>query len=204
MASPISASATRSPTRSVISRSSCRRTRCFTRSPTCRRHLRRQPPLAVPARQRHQPLPASRCNPTLSSSQIRTRSPCSRLLPRLPRLNHSRRHRCSRRHWLPLPKASQRQLYSQHQPLALPSQPMAPLSQPVVLLSLRFLLPQHLPNRPRLQFLPHFHSPPHNRRLLLHRNLFNRSRGRFNPSAHRRRNPGLHQLLHRVLLWQGR
>ncbi len=209
MASPISASATRSPARSAISRSSCRRTRCFIRSPTCQRHLRRQPPLAVPARQRHLPLHASRCNPTLSSSQSRTRSPCSLLLPRLPPLKHSHRHQCSLRHWLPLPKASQRQPHPPHQrlallslPMALLSQPLALLSQPLVLLSLRFPLPQLRPKRPRLP--QHLLSPRPSQRHLLHRKLCNPLPERFNPSVHRYRHPGRHQRLRRVHLWQGR
>lgn len=197
MASPISVSATRSPTRSATSRSSCPRTRCFTRSPTCRRHLRRQPPLAVPARQRPQPLPASRCSPILSSSQIRIRSPCLRLLPRLPPLSPSNRLRCSLRHWLPLPKASLRQL-------PLPSQPLALLSQPAHLHSLDFPLSLHPPKRPRLQLQQHSHSPPHNRRLHRHRTPCSHSPERFNPSVHRRRHQGLLQRLRRVHLWQGR
>lgn len=195
MASPTSASATRSATRSAISRSSCRKTRCFTRSPACRRHLRRQPPWAVSARQH--PLPASRCSPILSSSQVRIRSPCSLPLPRLRPLNHRRRRRCSLRHWLPLPKAMLRHLHRPHLPLAA-------LSQPLVLLSLVFPLPQHLPKRPRLQLHQHSHSLPHSLRLLLPRNLLSRSQERFNPSVDRSRHSVLHQRLRRVPLHRGR
>ena|GEM_PF-3974460 len=194
MASPISAFATRSPMRSAISRSSCHRTRCFIPSPTCRRHQQRQPPLAVPARQRPLPPPAFRCSPILSSSrQIRTRSPCLLLLPRLPPLKHSRHRRCSLRHWLPLPKASLRQLHPSHQPLA-------PLSQPLVQLSLGFPLPQHPPRRPRLQFQQHSLSPRHSQRLRLPHNLCNHLPERFNPSVHRSRQQGLTQRLLRVHL----
>lgn len=135
MAFPISASATRSPIQSVISRSGCRKTRYFIRSPICRRHPRHLPLLAAPARPRC-PL-ACRCNPIHPSSQRKMRSPCSRLLSRLHLRSHLRRRRCSARHCLLLHKASL--LWLLHR-----CQPLAPLSPPVDQLSLRFLPPQRL------------------------------------------------------------
>lgn len=60
-------------------------------------------------------------------------------------------------------------------------QPLAPLSLPAVQRSLRFRLPHHPPKLRSLQFHPHSHSPPHNRRLPLHRTPCNHSPERFNP-----------------------
>lgn len=151
MAFPTSASATRSPLQSVILRSSCRRTRCFIRSPTCRRQPLYLPLLAVQARHRFRLV--FRCNPIPRSSRLRIRSPCSLLLPRLRPQSLSR---CSAQPWLPLRKASLLPLQHQCQPF-LPSrvvvqhssrsplpqllhhldQLLVPLSQPVVQLSLR-------------------------------------------------------------------
>jgi len=170
MAFPISASATPSPTRSVISRSSCRKTRCFIRSRTCRRH---PPPLAVPARPR--PPPAFRCSRILRSSQLRIRSPCSGL------------------HWLHLPKASLRQLLRRCQPLA-------PLSHPVVQRRLHFLHPQPPPNLLRLQLQQHSPPSRHSQRHLLPRNLCNLLPERFTRSVHPPRHLGLNQRLRRMHL----
>lgn len=187
MAFPISVSATPSPTRSVISRSSCRRTRCFIRSPTCRRHLRHPPPLVVPARQR--PPPDFRCSQILRSSQFRICSPCSGLLPYLAPQSRSRQHRCSPRHWLHLPKASLRRC-----------QPLALLSHPVVQRRLDFLLPQHPPNLRRLQLQQHSPPPRHSQRHLFPRNLSNPLPERFTHSVHPPRHLGLNQRLRRMHL----
>lgn len=168
MASPISDSATRSPPQSVISKSSCRRTRCFIRSPTCRRHLRQQQPLPVPAL--HCPPLAFRCNPILRNSQLRIRSPCSLLLPLLPPQSH---RRCSARHCLHLCKASLLQFLHRCQPLIPPS--LALLQD-----RLPFLLPPNLHRRPPWQ---HSHSQQHSRLLHLNRNLCSHSPERFNLSA---------------------
>ena len=127
------------------------------RSPTCRRHLRPPSLLALPARL--QPLPACRCNPILSSSQRKVRSPCSRLHLKL---KHQQQHRCSARRWLPLCKASLQRL--QHSSRSLLPLPLQRLCQPLALLhlpgdrrSLTFLLPlllQHLCQLLALLHLP--------------------------------------------------
>ena len=149
MAFPISASATLSPVPSVISGSSCHRTKCFMRSPTCRRPLRPPPHLAVPARP--QPRLDCRCNPILSSSsQRKIRSPCLRLLLKL---KHPLPRRCSARPWLPLFKASNLPRLHLSSPF-LPPLPLRHLCPPLALPHLRgdrrsltFLL------RPQLQRL---------------------------------------------------
>lgn len=165
MAFPTSASATHSPMQSVILRSSCRRTRCFMRSPTCRRQRLHLPLLAVQARHRFRLV--CRCNPIPRSSLLRIRSRCSLLLPRL---HPQSQRRCSARPWLPLRKASLLPLLHRCQPF-LPSrvvvqhrsrsplpqrlhhldQLLVPLSQPVVQLSLHYSRPPRLLKRHRLQ-----------------------------------------------------
>lgn len=188
MAFRTSVSATPSATRSVISGSSCRRTRCSMRSPTWRQHLRQPlrppPPLAdQPRRQRSR---ACRCSPTRSSSNRhlrRIRSPCSLRLHRRHRHpQHQRRCRCLAQAWPPLHKASLPQPLHWSQLLVLRHLPQHPRSLPFLRHRHRLNLLQHLARlrlrevRHRLLFLLPQRLPKWCQRLVRLRLLLPRQR----------------------------